>query len=138
MGNIEIYTRTSGLQANMPKSEVYCSGIKAEVKHAILTRRRMREGVLPFGYLGIPLDAKRLSAVQYQPLLERMLGKINHWSSRLLSYGGRLQLVRSVLYAVQNYWCQVFVLPKKVMKAVEGLCRKFLWTGSAGESKKGM
>jgi len=30
----------------------------------------------------------------------------------------------------------VFILPKKVIKCIEGICRSFLWTGGADISKK--
>ena len=47
-----------------------------------------------------------------------------------LSYAGRAQLIKSVLYAIQLFWAQLFSLPKKVIQAVENMCRKFLWTGN--------
>ncbi|KAL6508302.1 hypothetical protein OROHE_021844 [Orobanche hederae] len=65
-----------------------------------------------------------------------MVGKINHWTSRLLSYGGRLHLIQSVLFAVQHYWSQILMFPKKVMTAIESICRHFLWTGTAEESRR--
>lgn len=61
---------------------------------------------------------------------------INTLDIEISQYGGRLQLVRSVLYAIQNYWCQIFLFPKRVMRAVEGICRRLLWTGGANENKK--
>lgn len=46
--------------------------------------------------------------------------------------------MKSVLYAIQYYWSQVFYFPKKVLKAVECICRKFLWTGEVGDSRRGL
>lgn len=97
------FSRTSGLVANMRKSEVYFAGVKPSVRAAIKELSGLQEGALPFRYLGIPLNAKRLSVVQYQPLLEKMLAKVTHWTSELLSCGGRVQLVQSVMFAIQHY-----------------------------------
>ncbi|XP_021837093.2 uncharacterized protein [Spinacia oleracea] len=54
----------------------------------------------------------------------------------MLSYAGRLQLIKSVLFGVQLYWCQIFMMPKKVMKEIKRLCRSFLWIGTDVGSRK--
>lgn len=56
--------------------------------------------------------------------------------AHMLSYAGRLQLIRSILTSMQNYWAHIFPLPKKLIKAVEMVCRRFLWTGKTLDSKK--
>ncbi|XP_019265216.1 PREDICTED: uncharacterized protein LOC109242809 [Nicotiana attenuata] len=93
-------------------------------------------GELPFRYLGVPLRSKRLSVSQCQPLLDKMLGKNKQWTVKFLSYVGRLQLIKSVLIAIQSFWSQIFPLPKKTIQLVEAICRKFLWTGDTSSSKK--
>nr|XP_009768991.1 PREDICTED: uncharacterized protein LOC104219920 [Nicotiana sylvestris] len=54
----------------------------------------------------------------------------------MLSYSGRVQLIKSILFGVQTYWAQIFLIPKKIMKMIETICRTFLWTGSSEFSKK--
>ena len=34
------------------------------------------------------------------------------------------------------YWCQIIVLPKKVIKEIQIICRNFLWTGLDANSRK--
>ncbi|XP_060210676.1 uncharacterized protein LOC132637634 [Lycium barbarum] len=48
----------------------------------------------------------------------------------------RLQLIKSVLFGVQTYWAQIFILPKRVMKLVDAVCRSFLWSGKGEVTKK--
>lgn len=132
----EKFSHTSGLVANRRISDIYFSGVSDARRREICRAVDLQEGSLPFRYLGIPLNAKRLSINQYQPLLEKMPGKLRHWTAKLLTYGGRLQLVQSVLYAVQNYWSQLFFFPKKVLKKIEAICRQFLWYGDVSGSKK--
>ncbi|XP_058767868.1 uncharacterized protein LOC131641583 [Vicia villosa] len=95
-----------------------------------------QEGSLPFRYLGVPLTSKNLNVNHYMPLVDKLLSRINHWSARLLSYAGRLQLIKSVLNAISSYWMQCFIFPKTVLKRIDALCRTFLWTGSSTTSRK--
>ncbi|KAL0455538.1 UNVERIFIED_CONTAM: hypothetical protein Slati_0893000 [Sesamum latifolium] len=48
----------------------------------------------------------------------------------MLSFAGRVQLIKSVLSALQVYWAMAFILPKHVIKEVEKRLRNFLWKGS--------
>ncbi|GAV71534.1 zf-RVT domain-containing protein [Cephalotus follicularis] len=58
------------------------------------------------------------------------------WLSNSLSFGGRLQLLASVLFSIQVFWCSTFVLPVAVTKECDRILRTFLWHG-VGNSKKG-
>lgn len=41
-----------------------------------------------------------------------------------------------MLSSITTYWGQLFIIPKKVIKEVECVCRNFLWTGLDGKSQK--
>ena len=73
---------------------------------------------------------KRLSAADCTLLIEKITARINCWTSKLLSYAGRLQLIQSVLFSIQNYWCRQFILPKGVIKVINQKCSRFFWKGS--------
>ena len=49
--------------------------------------------------------------------------------SKNLSFASRLQLIASVLYSVQVYYSSIFILPKKVIRAIEQKFNRFLWNG---------
>lgn len=95
-------------------------------------------GTIPFRYLGVPLSSKKLSVYQCKPLVDKVTARIQGWTAKYLSYAGRLQLVKSVLFGIQTYWAQIFVLPKKVVKDIEARFRAFLWTGTATPSKRNL
>lgn len=42
-------------------------------------------------------------------LKKKILGRIQSWSNRSLSFGGRAQLVLSVLFSIQVYWSSISV-----------------------------
>ena len=58
-------------------------------------------------------------------LVDNIMVIIGHWSSRLLSFAGRTQLIKSVIFVISNYWMQCILIPKKVIKNVEAVCRTF-------------
>lgn len=89
----------------------------------------VKRGTLPIRYLGVPLTCKKLSKKECQPLLEKFTVSISSWSSRFLSYAGRLQLTDSTLGSLYGYWCTVFLLPKHLISSIEKLCCSFLWKG---------
>ncbi|XP_021715738.1 uncharacterized protein LOC110683654 [Chenopodium quinoa] len=47
-----------------------------------------------------------------------------------------LQLIKSVLFGIQAYWAQIFILPKKILREIEAKFRVFLWTGKNTYTKK--
>nr|XP_016438087.1 PREDICTED: uncharacterized protein LOC107764077 [Nicotiana tabacum] len=63
---------------------------------------------------------------------------MENWTTKYLSYAGRVVLVKSVLFAIQTFWAQIFILPKKVIQFIETICRRFLWTGDAEPTKKAL
>ena len=68
-------------------------------------------------------------------LIKKITARITCWSSKLLSYAGRVQLIKSVLFSMQNYWCRNFLLPKGVLNKVNQMCAGFLWKGKAFTAK---
>ena len=84
-----------------------------------------RMGALPVKYLGVSLITRQLSVHDCAPLVGKITEKVRHWATKFLSYAGRLQLIQSVLFNVQNYWCRHFILPKGVLKKILQICSQF-------------
>lgn len=120
---------------SQPKSKIYFGGVVILSQNMLMQETSFQIGTMPFKYLSVPLDSKKLSVANCHPLIDRMLCRINHYYTRLLSYAGHLQLVKSVLFAIVNFWLQIFPLPKKVIEHVVGMCRRFLWIGKDAVSR---
>ncbi|KAL4354455.1 hypothetical protein GQ457_06G034820 [Hibiscus cannabinus] len=89
-----------------------------------------RRGIrLTVRYLGIPLVTRRLTEKDCDVLLEKVKARLGQWSSRKLSYAGRLQLINAVIFSIVNFWCRQVVLPKGVINRIEQLCMRFFWKG---------
>ncbi|XP_056688387.1 uncharacterized protein [Spinacia oleracea] len=131
-----MFSSASSLAANLDKSNVYMGGVSDDDEISIRSGLGMLKGSFPFRYLGVPLTTRKLKYSDCRPLVDKTVARVRSWSSKLLSYVGRLQLVKTVLYGMQLYWCQIFVMPKKVMREIHAICRTFLWTGGGLGSKK--
>lgn len=107
-----------------------------DTKESILNLLGYELGELPFKYLGVPLSTKRLIIIQCKSLVDKITTKISSWMGKWLSYDGRLQLIRVVVFGIQAYWSQLFLLQQKVIKLIEATCRNYFWTSQATISKK--
>lgn len=56
--------------------------------------------------------------------------RFDSWTCKFLSYAGRLQLIKAVIFGVQSYWAMHIFLPKSILKRIQSLCVKFLWGGT--------
>ncbi|GJU24175.1 hypothetical protein Tco_1162796 [Tanacetum coccineum] len=57
--------------------------------------------ILPVRYLGVPLITKTISLNDYKQLVDKVRCIVHDWKNKALSYADRLQLVASVLAAMQ-------------------------------------
>lgn len=119
----------SGLKPSPHKSHIFFSGVDATTRRDILDVLGFSEGHLPVKYLGVPLLSTKLTHLNCKPMVDRITSKTKSWTNRDLTYAGRLQLIKNVLFSMQSYWSSLFILPKKVIKEVESVLRAFLWSG---------
>ncbi|XP_058783399.1 uncharacterized protein LOC131658081 [Vicia villosa] len=129
------FSESTGLEVNPYKCNMFCSGMDEETMRKIISLSGFSVGSLPVRYLGIPLTCKKPSIAQYLPLIERIVGKIRHWTTKLLSTTGRIQLVKSVTTAVAQYWMNCFPIPKCVIHKIDSICRSFIWAGKEKSRK---
>ncbi|XP_058734106.1 uncharacterized protein LOC131605815 [Vicia villosa] len=94
------------------------------------------DGKFPVRYLGIPLDSKKLNANHYMPLIDKVMARIRHWTAKLLSIAGRIQLVKSTLTAIAQFWMASLPFPASIIQKLESMCRSYIWAGSSSLSKK--
>lgn len=127
---LEVFRQLSGLSPNPDKSNVFMCGIAANVGEQILSLLGYNAGCLPVRYLGVPLISSRLKGSDCRALVDRIIARAKSWTCRALSYAGRLQLVKIILFAIQVYRSSIFILPKAVIKQIEQTLRAFLWKGS--------
>ncbi|KAJ9561644.1 hypothetical protein OSB04_006804 [Centaurea solstitialis] len=124
---LSLFAAKSGLSANLDKSEVFFGNVPLETRNAIRTCLPFRLGTFPIRYLGVPLSPVRLRRIDYGGLLIKIKSRINNWKAKFLSFGGRRQLIISVLHSLQLYWMAIFNFPMAVIHDINKVFRNFLW-----------
>ena len=132
---MQLFYKFFGLQLNCAKSELFSSGVSKDQLMEIQQHTGFKFGTLPVRYLGVPLITRRLSEKDCIPLVDRITIRIKHWASKFLSYAGRFQLIQTVLYSIQQYWCRNFILPQSVIKRINQICSQFFWKGRCDSAK---
>ncbi|XP_077246096.1 uncharacterized protein LOC143885953 [Tasmannia lanceolata] len=132
---LKSFSKISGLEANLDKSEVFFSGTSTRVKRRISVTLKMQEGIFPIRYLGIPLFTSNLRIQDCSLLISKIRRRISGWSTKFLNQAGRVELIKSVINSFQIFWSSAFNLPKGVMEEIEKICRAFIWSHDTGQIK---
>lgn len=69
---LEQFQKLSSLTATTQRIPTFYAGVSQEVKRQISSMMHFKESELPIRYLGVPLIARKLSALDCKALLERI------------------------------------------------------------------
>ncbi|XP_020097175.1 uncharacterized protein LOC109716257 [Ananas comosus] len=108
-----IFEWASGLSINKEKSELYYLGPNHRKATRLANILGCQVGRLPLRYLGLPLHNKQLRKEDWAVVINRVEARIEGWKAKLLSLGGRLTLVNSVLTNLPLFYFSIFRAPKK-------------------------
>jgi hypothetical protein len=113
------FEQLSGLKINFHKSELFCYGEAKKHMEQYSQIFGCRMGNLPFRYLGIPMNHKRLNNKDWKMVEDRFQKKLSSWKGKLLSYGGRLVLINSVLSSLAMFIMSFPKVPKGILKKLD-------------------
>lgn len=82
------FTNTTGLVANLDKSNIFIVGVDEETRNRLITRTSFVAGVFPMRYLGLPLSPKKWNKLDCMQLIDKITAKIKASSATHLSYVG--------------------------------------------------
>jgi hypothetical protein len=124
---LSAFEKLSGLKINFHKSELLCFGETRDKTEEFVRLFGCKEGEFPFRYLGIPMSPKRLSNKDWRMVEERFQKKLSSWKGKMLSSGGRLVLINSVLSSPPMYMMSFFRIPKGVLEKLDYYRSRFFW-----------
>lgn len=127
---LRTFAELSGLQANLQKSQIYLGGVSPHTKQHLLRISKFQAGSFPMRHLGFPIASRRWTKQECFSLVEKVAGRLKCWSTRHLSFAGRLLLINSALHSFKFYWISAFLIPKGILREIDKLCRHFLWAGN--------
>ncbi|KAJ6795099.1 Uncharacterized protein M6B38_227070 [Iris pallida] len=125
---MEEFGQLSGLRLNRDKSKVYFSS-SWTLKEERALELGVEKGDLPVKYLGVPLSVNYAKDRDCQSLVNFAQRRVEGWQAAGLSFGGRIELVRSVISAIALFWLQSIMVPLATIRKIEGICAKFIWHG---------
>jgi len=86
----------------------------------------LQRDFLPSKYLGVPLTAKPMLKIIWEPLIYKLQDKVNKWTIRSLNLAGRLVLSKAVLQEIPIFMLSALPAPKGVLQQFKNIQRKFL------------
>ncbi|KAA3454784.1 reverse transcriptase [Gossypium australe] len=131
---LQEYRRCSGQIVNFEKSTVFFSSNTGfEEKRMVSQLLGIRSSNDPESYLGLPNMVGRRKKEAFQNLKDRFKQKIDNWSTRYLSQGGKEVFIKSVFQAIPTFSMACFLLPKSLCSDLEKIIAKFWWQKSHGK-----
>lgn len=91
---------------------------------------------LPIQYLGVPLYKGRAKMEYFFDLIAKFEKRISGWRGRLLSFGGKITLIKSVLNALPIHALSIIKPPKKLIQHLEKSMAAFLWNSKERHRKR--
>ncbi|CAA7053093.1 unnamed protein product [Microthlaspi erraticum] len=132
---MESFRGLCGLEMNPAKSEIFFGGY-FDIEVAVLSGLvGFKVGSFPTRYLGLPLNPRRITLATLQPFIEKVTSKLQSWTSKTLSFAGKIRLVSSGIYGMVNFWSYVFSLPKMFYAKIDSLCAAFLWNNNTNSAR---
>jgi hypothetical protein len=123
---LQVFAAATGLRVNYSKSCLMPINVDDYQIHLLANIFGCSVGVLPFAYLGLPLGTTRPTVKDLTPIVDQIERRLNA-SSRFLDYGGRLQLVNSVLSSLPNHYLSSLKIHKTIIKIADRSRRHCLW-----------
>ncbi|GJX09413.1 RNA-directed DNA polymerase, eukaryota [Tanacetum coccineum] len=132
---LDCFHKASGLKINMSKSKIMGFHVEA----GKVARAAEKLGCLvfktPFNYLGslVGGDMHRLQV--WNDIVDRIRSRLSKWKMKMLSIGGRLTLVKSVLGSMPIFHMSLFKVPAGILRTLESI-RCHFFNGHDIASKK--
>jgi hypothetical protein len=107
-----IFHKLSRLKVNLYKSELLVTADQEGKAQCLAAIVHCKAFTFPIIYLDLHLSDRKLSKESYFNLIHQEEQRLSGWKTDLLSIGGRLVLLNSVLTAKPLYYMSAFILPK--------------------------
>ena len=94
------YEQMTGMRINFDKSDMLTIGIEGDRMNEYAKFFCYKKGDFPIKYLGVPLHFTNLRKEDLQPIVDKIIKRIAGWKGRLLSYAGRLVILKACLASI--------------------------------------
>nr|GEY66783.1 RNA-directed DNA polymerase, eukaryota [Tanacetum cinerariifolium] len=132
---LECFYRASGLRINMCKSKIIGVHVEGDlVKHAA-----SKLGCLilntPFAYLGTKVGGKMSRVKEWNEVVDKVVSRLSKWKMKTLSIGGRLTLLKSILWSILIFHTSIYRVSSRVLQQLESIHNSFFNGNDLGSKK---
>jgi hypothetical protein len=121
------FEQLSGLKIDFYKSELLYFGEAQDVDSLYADLFGCGQGHFPIRYLGVPIHYRRLTLAEWELVEEILQKRLTSWKGKLVSLGGILVLINSILSSMVLYMISLFLLPKGVLHILDYYRSRFFW-----------
>lgn len=115
----------SDLNLNLNKSYFYRIRLPFHCVEEMVGITGYDPACIPFSYLGLSVGANMSRSVNVNLVIHKFHKKLASWKVNLLSVGGRLTLIKSILNSIGIYYMFVFKMPEHVNFALGSLRSRY-------------
>ncbi|GJY41724.1 hypothetical protein Tco_0428994 [Tanacetum coccineum] len=94
--------KVSGLRVNFNKSKLYGVGVDSNEVEEMSKWMKCSVGEFLFTYLGLPIGECMSRSSSWRHMVENFKKRLSDWRAKMMSFGGRLTLVKTVLGFVRE------------------------------------
>nr|GEZ60652.1 RNA-directed DNA polymerase, eukaryota [Tanacetum cinerariifolium] len=122
---LDCFFRASVLRINLHKSKLM--GIAVENSLVNLAANSISCMTLnhPFQYLGVNIGGHMSWISSWDVVINKILGRLSKWKSKVLYVGGRLTLLKSFVGSTPIYYMSMFKAPIHVINKLKAICSHF-------------
>lgn len=124
---LQEYERSSAELVNQGKSRFYIHDKYQRRVPVIERATRLTRLLLSLIYLGVLIFYGRAKAIYFEHMVEKVRKALEGWKAKLLSFGGRITLIKSILTSYPIYTLASSRVPKSILQRIEWLMAPFLW-----------
>lgn len=122
-----MYQQSSGQHISHSKSNFFLGELANSRASTVARISGMTRGYCPSKCLGVSLFLGRASIIHFEYLIERIRKEIDAWKAKLLSFGGKITLIKAVLSSSPIYSMASPLVSTFVLNRIERLMANFLW-----------
>nr|GEW19992.1 RNA-directed DNA polymerase, eukaryota [Tanacetum cinerariifolium] len=127
--------RVSGLKINMNKSKIMGTQVDQDKVGRVANKLGCLILKSPFMYLGSYVGGNMNRLKAWDEIIDRVRRRLSKWKMKMLSIGGRLTLLKSVLGSMPIFHMSLFKVPSGILRILESIRSQF-FNSNEGSKKK--
>ncbi|KAE8723950.1 hypothetical protein F3Y22_tig00011079pilonHSYRG00035 [Hibiscus syriacus] len=124
---LKIFEVAAELKLNVKKTKLFGVNVKENRIKRWVDVIHCGWAMLPTIYLGLPLGHKQYSKALRQPILDKVRTRLDSWKGKLLSFGGIISSIRSILVNLLVYFISLFPISVSVADKLNKCIANFVW-----------